>query len=256
MIAHGFVTERTLRANFGSYQKMNEADARLDLAAVHRISAMEGLNEGTWTHFSCKIGNGEQYLVTPGSTHFSIVSASSLLLYGRDGELIAGDGQANHDALPIHIPIYEVRPDVRCILHFHSPHATALTVFKAMHLDTRLSQTAAYFHGKVGYLNTYAVPRTNTTEGEEMAKALGTKKVLFMKNHGVLIAAPSLSDASVSAYQLERACQIQLLATGAETERMSKEFAEMLAQEECNGEPGYLDGMKRLFERTQPDFRE
>ncbi|MBD8875092.1 hypothetical protein IG617_02215 [Labrenzia polysiphoniae] len=79
-----------------------------------------------------------------------------------------------------------------------------------------------------------------------------------MKNHGVLIAASSLADASVSAYQLERACQIQLLATatGASTERMSEEFAEMLAQEECNGEPGYLDGMKRLLERAQPDFRE
>ncbi|MCR9121346.1 MAG: class II aldolase/adducin family protein [Phyllobacteriaceae bacterium] len=237
---------------------MNEANARLDLAAAHRISVLEGLNEGTWTHFSCKIGDGEQYLVTPGSTHFSMVSASSLLLHGRDGELLSGDGQANHDALPIHLPIYEARPDVRCVLHFHSPHATALTVFKDMRLDTRLSQTAAYFHGKVGYLSTYAVPRTNTAEGEKMAEALGTKKVLFMKNHGVLIAASSLADASVSACQLERACQIQLLAaaTRAETERMSEKFAEMLASEECNGEPGYLDGMKRLLERVQPDFQE
>ncbi len=219
---------------------------------------MEGLNEGTWTHFSCKLGGGEQYLVTPGSTHFSIVSSRSLLLYGRDGELIAGDGEANHDALPIHLPIYEARPDIGCILHFHSPHATALTVLQDMRFDTRLSQTAAYFHGKISYLTTYAVPRTNTAEGEEMAEALGTKKVLFMKNHGVLIAASSLADASVSAYQLERACELQLLAaaTGASTERMSEEFAEMLAKEECNGEPGYLDGMKRLLERTQPDFRE
>lgn len=234
---------------------MNEADARLDLAAVHRVFAMEGLNEGTWTHFSCKLGGGEQYLVTPGSTHFSMVCASSLLLYGQDGTLISGDGQANHDALPIHLPIYEARSDVGCILHFHSPHATALTVFKEIYFDTRLSQTAAYFHGKVGYLHTYAVPRTNTAEGEEMAEALGTNKVLFMRNHGVLIVASSLADASVSAYQLERACQIQLLAAGAETTRMSEKFARMLAREECNGEPGYLDGMKRLLERTQPDFK-
>ncbi|ARE84277.1 decarboxylase NovR [Roseovarius mucosus] len=237
---------------------MNEAEARLDLASVHRILAMEGLNEGTWNHFSCKIGNGVQYLVTPGSTHFSMVSASSLLLYGRDGELISGNGQANHDALPIHLPIYEARSDVNCILHFHSPHATALTVFKQIRFDTRLSQTAAYFHGKVSYLDTYAVPRTNTEEGEEMAHALGDKKVLFMKNHGVLIAASSLADASVSAYQLERASRIQLLAaaTGAETEPMSEEHAELLAREECNGEPDYLDGMKRLLERTQPNFKE
>ncbi|MBD8875093.1 class II aldolase/adducin family protein [Labrenzia polysiphoniae] len=155
---------------------MNEAKARLDLAAVHRISAMEGLNEGTWTHFSCKLKSGEQYLVTPGSTHFSIVSASSLLLYARDGELISGDGEANHDALPIHLPIYETRPDVGCILHFHSPHATALTVLEDMRFDTRLSQTAAYFHGKVSYLTTYAVPRTNAAEGDEMAEASAQRR--------------------------------------------------------------------------------
>lgn len=237
---------------------MNEAEARLDLAAIHRIFAMEGLNEGTWTHFSSKIGKGEQYLVTPGSTHFSMICASSLLLYSREGELLSVEGEANHDALPIHLPVYEARPDVRCILHFHSPYATALTALKQMRLDSRLSQTAAYFHGKVAYLDTYAVPRTNTAEGEDMAQALGQKKVLFMKNHGVLIAASSLTDASVSAYQLERACQVQLLATttGAETDPMAEQYAEMLASEDCNGEPGYLEGMKRLLVKTQPDFRE
>jgi len=236
---------------------MNEAALRIDLAAVHQIFALEGLNEGTWTHFSCKLDGGARYLVTPGNTHFSMVRASSLLSYGKGGDLVAGDGMANHDAVPIHLPIYEARPDVMCILHFHAPHATALTVLKGVQFDTRLSQTSAYFHEKVGYLDSYAVPRTNAAEGEEMAKALGDKKVLFMKNHGILIAAPSLADASVSAYQLERACQIQLLAMvgGVEAEPMGEAHAKALASEDCNGEPGYLAGMKRLLDATQPDYR-
>ena len=237
---------------------MQEAGARVDLAAIHRIFAMEGLSEGTWTHFSCKLDKGERYLVTPGSTHFSMVCASSLLLYGGTGELLSGDGKANHDALPIHLPVYQARPDVNCILHFHSPHATALTVVKRLRFDTRLSQTAAYFHRKVAYLETYAVPRTSAEEGEAMAQALGDKKILFLKNHGVLVAASSLADASVSAYQLERACQIQLLAAaaGAETDPMDDRYAEQLSREECNGEPGYLEGMKRLLLKTQPDFKD
>lgn len=237
---------------------MNEKTLREELAATHRIFAMEGLSEGTWTHFSSKLGAGDRYLVTPGNTHFSMVSASSLLLYSRDGTLISGTGEANHDAVPIHLPIYEARPDIGCILHFHSPHATALTVLKDSRFDTRLSQTAAYFHGKVAYLDSYAVPRNNAAEGQQMAQALGRRKVLFMKNHGVLIAASALDDAAVSAYQLERACQLQLLAmaSGADTEPMDETYAERLAGEPCNGEPGYLGGMKRLLERVQPDFKE
>ncbi len=236
---------------------MNEAALRIDLAAVHRIFALEGLHEGTWTHFSCKLDGGARYLVTPSNTHFSMVRASSLLSYDKGGDLVAGDGLANHDAVPIHLPIYQARPDVTCILHFHSPHATALTVLWNVRFDTLLSQTSAYFHGKVGYLDSYAVPRTSAAEGEEMAKALGDRKVLFMKNHGILIAAPSLADASVSAYQLERACRIQLLAmaSGADVEPMDKAYAKALASEDCNGEPGYLDGMKRLLDATQPKYR-
>lgn len=237
---------------------MNEDDARTDLAAIHRIVAMEGLNEGTWTHFSCRVGDGRHYLVTPGATHFSMVSASSLLLYGREGALLSGNGVANHDALPIHLPVYEARPDVCCILHLHAPGATALTVLKRMRFDTRLSQTAAYFHGKVAYLDSYAVPRTHAADGEELARALGAKTVLFLRNHGVLIAAASLAEAAVSAYQLERACRVQLLAaaTGAALTAIDASYASMLASEACNGEPDYLDGMKRLLARTEPDFRE
>lgn len=237
---------------------MNETALREDLAATHRIFAIEGLSEGTWTHFSCRLEAADRYLVTPGNTHFSMVSASSLLLYSKECQLLSGSGEANHDAVPIHLPIYERRPDIGCILHFHSPYATALTVLKATCFDTRLSQTAAYFHGKVAYLDRYAVPRNNSDEGGEMAEALGPHKVLFMKNHGVLIAASSLADASVSAYQLERACQLQLLslASGVETEPMDTVYAELLAGEACNGEPGYLAGMKRLLDATQPDYRE
>ncbi|TQV69734.1 class II aldolase/adducin family protein [Denitrobaculum tricleocarpae] len=236
---------------------MNATELREDLAAAHRIFAIEALNEGTWTHLSCKLAAEDRYLVTPGDTHFSMVQASSLLLYDRAGQLLCGNGKANHDAVPIHLPVYEARPDIGCILHFHSPHATALTLLKARAFDTRLSQTAAYFHGKISYLDSYAVPRNNADEGLQIARALGRKKVLFMKNHGVLVAASTLADAVVSAYQLERACQLQVLAmaTGADMAEMDEKYVEFLAAEDCNGEPGYFAGMKRLLDLKQPDFR-
>jgi len=234
-----------------------EAKSREDLAAAHRIFALEGLNEGTWTHFSCKLPDQERYLVTPGNTHFSVITASSLLLYGAQGDFVSGDGLANHDAVPIHLPIYNTRPDVQCILHFHSPYATALCTLKNSQLKTKLSQTAAYFHNKVAYLKTYAVPRNNEAEGRELASALGNKKVLFLKNHGVLIAASSLDDACVSAYQLERACQLQVLAlsTGEAMQEMDEEYAQSLSDEPCSGEPGYFHGMKRMLDVVQPEFR-
>jgi ribulose-5-phosphate 4-epimerase/fuculose-1-phosphate aldolase len=234
-----------------------EASLRTDLAAIHRIFCIEGLNEGTWTHLSCRLGDSDCYLVSPANTHFSMVNASSLLLYDSGGHLLSGDGLANHDAVPIHKPIYDARPEARCILHFHSPYATSLTLLRDGRLNTRISQTAAYFHGKVSYMDRYAVPRTNTDEGRAMAEALGAKKVLFMKNHGLLIVSDSLADAAVSAYQLERACQQQIIATSTQKpfEEMEETYADQLAAEDNNGEPGYFDGMKRLLECNHPNYK-
>jgi ribulose-5-phosphate 4-epimerase/fuculose-1-phosphate aldolase len=234
-----------------------EAALRVDLAAVHRIFALENLHEGTWTHFSCKLPESGHYLVTPGNTHFSRITASSLLCYAKDGTHVSGDGVANHDAVPIHLPVYAARPDITCILHFHSPHATALTLLKEGRLDTLLSQSAAHFHGKTAYLDSYAIPRTNAEEGEALAAALGDKSVLFLKNHGVLIASDSLDDAVVSAYNLERACRLQLLAmsTGQALARIEESHAAQLAAAPCNGEPGYLTGMKALLDDVAPDYR-
>ncbi|MEM5503009.1 class II aldolase/adducin family protein [Ahrensia kielensis] len=86
------------------------------------------------------------------------------------------------------------------------------------------------------------------------AEALGLRKVLFMKNHGVLIAAETLNDATVSAYQLERACQIQILAlsTNELIQEIDDKYASQLVAESCSGEPGYFMGMKRLLDIQQP----
>ena len=43
------------------------------------------------------------------------------------------------------------------------------------------SQTAAFFHGRVAYDDTYAGTADTLEEGERLAHLMGDKRVMFMK---------------------------------------------------------------------------
>ncbi|MEM6415266.1 MAG: class II aldolase/adducin family protein [Pseudomonadota bacterium] len=235
---------------------MNDLTLRADLAAVHRILAYEGLNEGTWLHLTARCTDGNGILVSPGDTHFSIVKATSLLHYSTSGTLISGCGKPNIDALDIHLPVYNARADVQCVLHLHPPHCVALACMKNTEFSPFASQLAGAFYGKVAYLNHFSIPRSSAEEGLLMVEALGDGMVLFMKSHGVLIAAKSLAEATMAAYTLERAARIQYLAlsSGQGIAELKLDDVESLAAEECFGEPGYFEGMKAFLAEKQPDY--
>ena len=90
-----------------------------------------------------------------------------------------------------------------------------------------------------------------------MAQVLGNKRVLMLRNHGALIAAPTVAMAYLDVYQLERACMYQLLAVsgGGEMQLIPEDIAaEMgrLARESKNH--GHWDGMKRWMDAAEPDY--
>lgn len=66
-----------------------------------------------------------------------------------------------------------------------------------------------------------------------MAAAMGEKRILFLANHGVIVAADSVAEAFDDLYYLERACQVQLLAmqTGMPLNIMPEDLAVRTAVE-------------------------
>ena len=233
-------------------------NARIDLAACHRITVYEGLHEGTWNQFSCKVpGRRGHLLLTPGMTHFSRVTASGLVELDPDGQPVSGEGRLNRSAWAIHHPIQTARPDIVCALHVHAPYSTALCSIDGWRLDTRGSQNAAVFHENVAYFEYEGIVAAED-EGERMAEALGDKRVLFMANHGVLVVADTIEKAMLFLYQLERACMNEALvrSMGGTLRRISKKAAKRNAKlsEDATGEAGYLEAMKDVLRDDGQDF--
>lgn len=237
------------------------AAARVDMAALLRISAVHGYNEGIDNHYSLAVdGRDDLFLLNRYGPHWSEMRPADILLVDLDGNVVDGDGDGQITALQIHRQIHRARPDARCVMHTHMPYASAIASTQTGFL-TRLTQNSMSFHGSVATLD-YGGQVQGDGEGQRLAAAVaGGANAIFLQNHGVIIVGASPAEAWLRTYFLERACEVQVLAqsTGSELVLAPEAVAEHTARqwaEACPEEgPLLFDAMKRLLDRDQPGWR-
>ena len=183
-----------------------------DLALALRAAAHHGLAEGVCNHFSIELPDGSgRFLLNPRGLLWQEVQADDVVLVDFHGQRLAGRHEVEPTAMFIHAAVHRVTGQA-CVLHTHMPYATALTLTEARALDTRLSQNAMRFHGRVAADACYNGLALDHREGERIAKAMGDADVCFLGNHGVLVCGARIDHAYDDLYYLERACMAQVLA--------------------------------------------
>src|SRR5262249_21389725 len=162
----------------------SERKARIDLAAAYQIADRHGLSEGIHNHFTMMMpGWGDRFLVIPYGMHWSEVTASSLLIVDFDGTVHGGNGDVERSAVCIHGPIHQANPSAVCVLHTHMPFASALTRIEDFRVEAT-GQTEIGLRDDIAYDELYTGIAYDKSEGERLAKVLGSKRILFMSNHG------------------------------------------------------------------------
>jgi ribulose-5-phosphate 4-epimerase/fuculose-1-phosphate aldolase len=245
-----------------SVQSESQRRARIDLAACHRLAAHFGYNEGIDNHMTMLVpGFADRFYLAPFGLLWSEVKASDLLEIDFTGKLVAGHGLVEDTALYIHLSAHRLA-QARCVLHTHMPYATALGMLDGVRLETA-SQSAIGFHDAIAYVD-YNGLALDYAEGERLARALGTRSVLILRNHGVLVTGASAAEAFERLYFLERACQVQILAlsTGRRLGVLPEPVVRAtLAQFAACGTVGgedrsqlHFEALKRLLDRNGADY--
>jgi ribulose-5-phosphate 4-epimerase/fuculose-1-phosphate aldolase len=186
--------------------------ARIDLAACFRMAARLGMSEGICNHFSAMVpGHDDLFLVNAYGMAFEQITASSLLICDFDGHVISGHGEPEATAFYIHARLHQQQPRIVAAFHTHMPYATALTMVEG---DPLLwaGQTALKFYGRVAVDEHYNGLALDNSEGDRIAAAMGDADVMFLRNHGVMVAGPTIADAWDDLYYLERAAHVQITA--------------------------------------------
>jgi ribulose-5-phosphate 4-epimerase/fuculose-1-phosphate aldolase len=253
MSVHSLTTSRAIDAI---------AQAKIHLAAAHRLAVLYELEEGIDNHFTVTVpGRDDRYLILPFGLHWSEAKASDMIAFDESGITVEGEGVVELSAQCIHAPIHRIC-GVRAVLHTHQPWALALNMLQ----DNRLlpaNQTAAFFHGRIAYDDDYCGTADSLEEGERLAGVIGDKRVLFMKNHGVIVTGENIGQAYKRLYMLERVCRTQVLAlsTGKPIEVLSEDVVTRVqAPSENDRHPRaererlYFEAMMRVLDRELPGY--
>ena len=243
----------------GTMDELEVAAARIDLAAAFRLAVRMDLHEGVCNHFSFMLPDGKRFFLNRYGLHWSEVTASNLLTLDAEGNVLEGEGEFEKTAFYIHSRIHLANPRAACVLHTHMPYATALTLLENGRLEM-VEQNALRFYDDIAYDDTYNGLVVDNAEGDRLAQVLGSKRVLFLANHGVIVVGPSIAEAFDRMYYLERACRLQVLArsTGGRLkpirDQVVRETYGMLLADASKYAGAHFTALKRILDREAPDY--
>ncbi len=209
-----------------------------DLVYAFHILERAGQGSGIAGHLTARLPGARTFWSHQWKQGFDDVAYEDLIEADFELNTVTGSGRVN-PTLHIHTRIYLARPDVNCIVHTHAINAVALGAVGA-----NLASFWVYssiFHEDVALFDEYDGIVLDKAEGDRIAEALGPRRGLLLRNHGLLVADRSVRYACLDALTLETACAAQLKAMAAGAlqlmpegaARQSKEF--VLAPETVDG---------------------
>ncbi|KAM3937756.1 alpha-adducin isoform 3-T3 [Leptodactylus fuscus] len=193
-----------------AYEK-GEKLLRCKLAAFYRLADLFGWSQLIYNHITVRVSSEqEHFLIVPFGLLYSEVTASSLVKINIQGEVVDRGSTnlgVNKAGFTLHSAIYAARPDVKCIVHIHTPAGAAVSAMKCGLLP--LSPEALCL-GEVAYHDYHGI-LVDEEEKVLIQKNLGPRsKVLILRNHGLVTMGETVEEAFYYIHNLVSACEIQV----------------------------------------------
>ncbi|KAM4730393.1 gamma-adducin-like [Anableps anableps] len=188
-----------------------EKQSRCKLASLYRLVDLFSWARFTSSYITVRVSKEQDHvLISPRGLSFAEVTAANLVKVNIIGDVVdqgSTDLGPDHFGFAPHAAIYSMRPDVKCIIHIHTPATAAVSSMKCGILP--ISQEALLL-GDVSCFG-YHGSLDNKEEKVEFQKALGpTAKVMLLRNHGLLALGETVEEAFHYVYHSQQACEIQV----------------------------------------------
>jgi ribulose-5-phosphate 4-epimerase/fuculose-1-phosphate aldolase len=237
----------------------DEWKARVELAALYRLAALQGWDDMIFTHISARVpGPEHHFLINPYGWFFEEITASSLVKVDLDGQVVQQTSSfINPAGFTIHSAIHAAREDAHFVIHLHTDQGVAVSAQKDGLLP--LTQHALIALPRLAY-HDYEGIALNLDERQRIVADLGDKAVMLLRNHGTLAVGATAAQAWVGIFFLERACLQQTLALTAGRDGVLDAPAE--AQDEVRAQTAGLPmiaqlawpGLLRRLNRQLPGY--
>lgn len=200
--------------NIGSLKEKVSAEewkARIDLAAMYRLTALYGWTDMIFTHISHRVpGPEHHFLINPYGMFFEEITASSLVKVDLDGNIMQETPYfINPAGFTIHSAVHAAADNHHVVMHLHTDDGVAVSAQKEGLLP--LSQTAMIAMGDLSY-HDYEGIALDHDERERLVADLGDTHNMILRNHGTLTVGASAAECFLRMFFLERACSMQVRA--------------------------------------------
>ncbi len=239
-----------------------EWQARVDLAAMYRLTAVYGWTDMIFTHISHRVpGPDHHFLINPYGMFFEEITASSLVKVDLDGNIIQETPYfVNPAGFTIHSAVHAAADNHHVVMHLHTDDGVAVSAQKEGLLP--LSQTAMVAMSDLSY-HDYEGIALDHDERERLVADLGDTHAMILRNHGTLTVGATAAECFLRMFFLERACsmQVRALSVGREGVLMGTEDVQNVVKGQNNPQGSATlanklawPGLLRKLDRESPGY--
>ena len=188
-------------------------DLKERLKNAGRVLVHEGLGDYVAGHISMRLPDRpDQFLMKPAGMGLDEMTIENIITVNLEGQKTAGPS-ARHNEVWIHSEVLRLRPDVNAVLHAHPEAAVAFSSLDKPLLP--VSNDGSIFYAGVPVFAETTDLITTKERGEAVARTMGDKQALILRNHGIVTCSSSIEETVWLGLKLERACRVQLAAEAA-----------------------------------------
>src|SRR5689334_14964513 len=167
-----------------------------DLVAANRILADQGVVDG-YGHVSLRHPADAQRYLMSRSIAPETVTAADIMEYDLDSNAVDPRGRTSYLERFIHGEIYRARPDVKAVVHNHSPSVipfgvSTVALRPPYHMSAFLCGGVSVFDIKTAAGGPTDMLVRTPALGRALAQTLGGRPVALMRGHGAVVVADSL----------------------------------------------------------------
>jgi ribulose-5-phosphate 4-epimerase/fuculose-1-phosphate aldolase len=183
-----------------------------DLVYANRILYQQDVLDG-FGHVSARSDKDPSHFLMSRSMAPGLVTANDIMEFDMDGEPVDARGRNAYVERYIHAAIYRVRPDVKAVVHSHSPdiipYSVTGTILRPVyHVSAFLRLGAPIFDTQQGFGDTDMLIRDNKL-GDALAKVLGKSGIALIRGHGFVAVAESTPVAVYRAIYTQMNARVQ-----------------------------------------------
>lgn len=195
---------------------MAKLDAVLDeLVTANHILAREGVVD-SFGHVSIRHPENPDVYIMSRARAPECIETADLMEFILDGEPLDPRGRDPYAERFIHGAVYEKQPEVRAVVHNHSPSVipfgvTGTSLRPIMHMCASMGSNVPIWDSRTHFGDTTLLV-TSMDMGRDLAASLGDKRAALMRGHGCVVTGKSLRDVVFSSVYLELNADLQLKA--------------------------------------------